>query len=136
MDTNIDRSYIRVVCELGVKNGTKLFKIKNPLRPRRTVEGRGLGHSEEDTSEDDTNSMAGGSILQRDREKEVVVPPPLPPRYRLRDLILGDYAFNDDGERSVFDSAYVFNVTNKGLEDIRTWIDPVSTSQLVPTITD
>jgi hypothetical protein len=23
----------------------------------------------------------------------------LPPRYRLRDLLLGDYAFNDDGER-------------------------------------
>lgn len=26
---------------------------------------------------------------------------PLPPRYRLRDLIMGDYAFNDDGVRSV-----------------------------------
>lgn len=24
---------------------------------------------------------------------------PLPTRYRLRDLLLGDYAFNDDGER-------------------------------------
>jgi len=24
---------------------------------------------------------------------------PLPPRYRLRDLILGDYAYADDGER-------------------------------------
>lgn len=24
---------------------------------------------------------------------------PLPPRYRLRDLLLGDFAFNDDGER-------------------------------------
>ena len=24
---------------------------------------------------------------------------PLPPRYRLRDLILGDYAVGDDGER-------------------------------------
>jgi hypothetical protein len=23
----------------------------------------------------------------------------LPPRYRLRDLLLGDFAFNDDGER-------------------------------------
>lgn len=41
------------------------------------------------------NSMA---LLGRDKEKEV---PPLPPRYRLRDLIMGDYAFNDDGERSV-----------------------------------
>ena len=31
-----------------------------------------------------------------------VVPPlakPLPPRYRFRDLILGDYAYADDGER-------------------------------------
>lgn len=24
---------------------------------------------------------------------------PLPPRYRLRDLLLGEFAFNDDGER-------------------------------------
>lgn len=23
----------------------------------------------------------------------------LPPRYRFRDLLLGDFAFNDDGER-------------------------------------
>lgn len=23
----------------------------------------------------------------------------MPPRYRLRDLLLGDFAFNDDGER-------------------------------------
>ncbi len=27
---------------------------------------------------------------------------PLPPRYRLRDLILGDFAYADDGERFVF----------------------------------
>jgi hypothetical protein len=33
----------------------------------------------------------------RDLDKDVV--PPLPPRYRFRDLIMGDYAFNDDGER-------------------------------------
>jgi hypothetical protein len=33
----------------------------------------------------------------RDLEKDVV--PPLPPRYRFRDLIMGDYAFNDDGVR-------------------------------------
>jgi hypothetical protein len=36
-------------------------------------------------------------LAGRDPEKDVV--PPLPPRYRFRDLILGDYAFNDDGER-------------------------------------
>lgn len=28
-----------------------------------------------------------------------ILPLILPPRYRLRDLILGDFAFNDDGER-------------------------------------
>lgn len=27
------------------------------------------------------------------------VVPPMPPRYRLRDLILGDVAFTDDGQR-------------------------------------
>ncbi|GFS74803.1 hypothetical protein NPIL_47891, partial [Nephila pilipes] len=27
------------------------------------------------------------------------VVPPMPPRYRLRDLILGDFAFGDDGQR-------------------------------------
>ncbi|KYQ51247.1 hypothetical protein ALC60_09712 [Trachymyrmex zeteki] len=32
-------------------------------------------------------------------EPEPCLPLILPPRYRLRDLILGDYAFNDDGER-------------------------------------
>lgn len=25
--------------------------------------------------------------------------PPLPPRYRLRDLLLGDHAYADDGDR-------------------------------------
>ncbi|KAK0086993.1 hypothetical protein PV325_002003 [Microctonus aethiopoides] len=32
-------------------------------------------------------------------EPDPCLPLLLPPRYRLRDLILGDYAFNDDGER-------------------------------------
>lgn len=49
----------------------------------------------EATSSEESGSMA---LLGGDKEQEVV-PPPLPPRYRLRDLILGDYAFNDDGER-------------------------------------
>lgn len=49
----------------------------------------------EAASSEESGSMA---LLGGDKEKEVV-PPPLPPRYRLRDLILGDYAFNDDGER-------------------------------------
>ncbi|KYM81698.1 hypothetical protein ALC53_07861 [Atta colombica] len=34
-------------------------------------------------------------------EPEPCLPLILPPRYRLRDLILGDYAFNDDGEREI-----------------------------------
>lgn len=42
---------------------------------------------------EEDSSMA---LLGQQKEKEV---PPLPPRYRLRDLIMGDYAFNDDGER-------------------------------------
>ncbi|KOX72643.1 hypothetical protein WN51_01856 [Melipona quadrifasciata] len=33
-------------------------------------------------------------------EPDPCLPLILPPRYRLRDLILGDYAFNDDGERT------------------------------------
>lgn len=33
------------------------------------------------------------------KEKDMDTVPPLPPRYRLRDLFMGDYAFNDDGER-------------------------------------
>uniref|UniRef100_A0A6P7FSL4 Potassium channel subfamily T member 2-like n=1 Tax=Diabrotica virgifera virgifera TaxID=50390 RepID=A0A6P7FSL4_DIAVI len=37
----------------------------------------------------------------REKEMESVTPLPLPPRYRFRDLILGDWAFNDDGERAI-----------------------------------
>ena len=39
---------------------------------------------------------------------------PLPPRYRLRDLILGDYAFGDDGERYVLalDLCFVTGMTH------------------------
>jgi hypothetical protein len=49
-------------------------------------------------------------------EKEAC--PPLPPRYRFRDLIMGDYAFNDDGERSVSPSAQlVFGVFRVAAND-------------------
>jgi hypothetical protein len=51
--------------------------------------------TEEGNSPEEGSSMA--LTAARDRDKDVV--PPLPPRYRFRDLILGDYAFNDDGER-------------------------------------
>jgi hypothetical protein len=47
--------------------------------------------------EDEALSSRMALIAARDPEKDVV--PPLPPRYRFRDLILGDYAFNDDGQR-------------------------------------
>jgi hypothetical protein len=53
-------------------------------------------HLAED-SEGEALSSRMALIAARDPEKDVV--PPLPPRYRFRDLILGDYAFNDDGER-------------------------------------
>ncbi|KAG5891927.1 hypothetical protein JTB14_030072 [Gonioctena quinquepunctata] len=39
------------------------------------------------------------ALLGRDKEMECVTPLPLPPRYRFRDLIMGDWAFNDDGQR-------------------------------------
>lgn len=59
--------------------------------------GRRCEDEEEGGSSEEVGGMATPS-----RDKEVVVaPPPLPPRYRFRDLILGDYAFNDDGERWV-----------------------------------
>lgn len=99
----------------GLKPIVKLFKLRIPLRPRRSADSRSLGPggvsglgpgSDEgcETSDEEaaTASMAGGSILRGGGvEKEVAIPPPpaLPPRYRFRDLILGDYAFNDDGER-------------------------------------
>ncbi|KAH0812833.1 hypothetical protein GEV33_009958 [Tenebrio molitor] len=60
---------------------------KSPNRPVTNLE---------DHSSSEDGSMA---LLGRDKEMDSVAPLPLPPRYRLRDLIMGDYAFNDDGER-------------------------------------
>jgi hypothetical protein len=59
---------------------------------QQTEEGNS---SAEEEASNDNSSMA--VTAARDLEKDVV--PPLPPRYRFRDLIMGDYAFNDDGER-------------------------------------
>lgn len=39
------------------------------------------------------------SIIQNDIDRENQQKMFFPPRYRFRDLILGDFAFNDDGER-------------------------------------
>jgi hypothetical protein len=66
-----------------------------PWRRAAALEVSLVQQTEESEGEDSSNRMA--LIAARDPEKDVV--PPLPPRYRLRDLILGDYAFNDDGER-------------------------------------
>lgn len=63
------------------------------MPPRRTLQGileEGVLPEEEDAGR-----MA--LLLSREKEKDALLP--LPPRYRLRDLIMGDYAFNDDGER-------------------------------------
>ena len=59
---------------------------------RQAEEGNSSGEEE---ASNNNSSMA--MTAARDLEKDVV--PPLPPRYRFRDLIMGDYAFNDDGER-------------------------------------
>lgn len=46
-------------------------------------------------------SLAANSVVPPLVKKEQLLVTPLPPRYRLRDLILGDYAYADDGERFV-----------------------------------
>lgn len=53
-----------------------------------------------------SNRTAGGYFLaQADREipedilDDTVEPVKMTSRYRFRDLLLGDFAFNDDGER-------------------------------------
>lgn len=45
------------------------------------------------------NTMDQIAITQSDFDKENQQKMFFPPRYRFRDLILGDFAFNDDGER-------------------------------------
>jgi hypothetical protein len=72
--------------------------VLDPSRPWRraaAVEVSLVRLAEDTEGEAVSSRMA--LIAARDPEKDVV--PPLPPRYRFRDLILGDYAFNDDGER-------------------------------------
>jgi hypothetical protein len=72
--------------------------VLDPSRPwRRAAELEvSLLHLAEN-SEGEAFSRRMALTATKDPEKDVV--PPLPPRYRFRDLILGDYAFNDDGER-------------------------------------
>lgn len=62
------------------------------VKAKEVVSGT-QGSEEEEETVEGAAGMAGPPV----RETEVV--PPLPPRYRFRDLIMGDFAFNDDGER-------------------------------------
>lgn len=65
-------------------------RIKSP-RPKRAAGSYQLTHvTVSDTSEE---------MISENGTKENVQKVILPPRYRFRDLLLGDFAFNDDGER-------------------------------------
>lgn len=54
-------------------------------------------------------------------EPDPCLPLILPPRYRLRDLILGDYAFNDDGERWVDLILYIVYIIYKLFKKFVFW---------------
>ncbi|CAG9856055.1 unnamed protein product [Phyllotreta striolata] len=90
---------------------------------------RGIGVAVEAPCEE-SGSMA---LLARDRNKEQdmepITPIPLPPRYRFRDLILGDWAFNDDGERSLT-SAYCWESWT--VRKIATKLSPFTTPRRYP----
>ena len=62
---------------------------------RGSPEGEG-GYTKTNTKE---CTAAEETCTTMMNEPDPCLPLILPPRYRLRDLILGDYAFNDDGER-------------------------------------
>lgn len=66
-------------------------------------------------AENPSESEGDMALIAREKDKEVVSPP-LPARYRLRDLILGDYAFNDDGERLV---PFVSLISTRGNNSIK-----------------
>lgn len=55
-------------------------------RPHRAAGGYVLGQPEKDISEEDTDDS-----IHLNRKMTA--------RYRFRDLLLGDFSFNDDGER-------------------------------------
>ncbi|CAK9810217.1 hypothetical protein ANTQUA_LOCUS6351 [Anthophora quadrimaculata] len=96
--SNTDRSrepYLRLLrgdCANVVFESVKTAVVKNFLRVAlENFEGyTGIITKEFLNLEDASCTM---------NEPDPCLPLILPPRYRLRDLILGDYAFNDDGER-------------------------------------
>lgn len=63
---------------------------------RGSPEGEG-GYAKTNTKDLSATEEANCATMMN--EPDPCLPLILPPRYRLRDLILGDYAFNDDGER-------------------------------------
>lgn len=69
-------------------------KIKSPR-----ARSRGGGTSGYLLANETADTMDEISIVQNDLDRENQQKMFFPPRYRFRDLILGDFAFNDDGER-------------------------------------
>lgn len=70
-------------------------RIRSP-RPRRAAGGYVITA---DAPRPSTNVMEDTIIEVVDRDSFQQARMTLPPRYRFRDLLLGDFAFNDDGER-------------------------------------
>lgn len=64
----------------------------------RTSPDRKGGYTKGNISKESSNAERM-NVSHTMNEPDPCLPLILPPRYRLRDLILGDYAFNDDGER-------------------------------------
>jgi hypothetical protein len=82
-------------------------KISSP-RPRRAAGGYALAEGETSDMDDvfiDPAQQQQQQELQQHLservglDKDGLPKMSLPPRYRFRDLLLGDFAFNDDGER-------------------------------------
>lgn len=85
------------------KNRDKLWsKITSP-RPKRAVGGllsqrhRNAGACNPSDNDGPLDDGVLDELIVDDNSKESKMT--LPPRYRFRDLLLGDFAFNDDGER-------------------------------------
>lgn len=66
-------------------------KVLSRIKKSRSNDGYIAGTLTNDVDRDDNVFLSSDD---QDRDKMS-----LPPRYRFRDLLLGDFAFNDDGER-------------------------------------
>lgn len=67
----------------------KVWDRLSAPRPRRAAGGYILGQPEKDLSEEDADDT---NINHQSNARMTA-------RYRFRDLLLGDFSFNDDGER-------------------------------------